>query len=347
MITERQGPRCVVVDIVGSADEGVAAIEAGAAATLDLDLDIVLVGDAAHIVRTLRDLPHDAERLQVVHAPDAIAIGASVADGLAHAPQSSMRVALERTAELEHAAFVTAGHPGAVVELALKTLGRVPKVPRAAMAAVVPTLRHRGAHEDPFALLLDIGATVRCDGPALEGFARMGAAYASAIANHPMPTVALLSTRSSAEASPAAIREADRRLRATGGAFRYVGLMTADRVPTGDADVVVTDGTSGQLYVRTLEGIAASAEQLLLQAQQRFAWRLGVSMLGAGIDRLRLLTNWEHYGGAPLLGVDRTVIVTQPGARRMPVINAIRLAAKVERLAVLDRVREAVSVSAP
>jgi phosphate acyltransferase len=343
--TDRHGPRVVVVDVVGSADDGVAAIEAGAAATLDLDLDIALVGDAARITATLRDLPHDAERLQVVHAPDAIALGGSVVDGLADAPRSSMRVALELVARQPNAAFVTAGHPGAVVELALRVLDRVPNVPRAAMAAVVPTLRHRGAHQDPFALLLDIGATVRCDGAALDGFARMGAAYASAISTNPRPTVALLSTRSSPEASPAAIREADRRLRAMGGAFEYLGLMTADRVPSGDADVVVTDGTSGQLYVRTLEGIAASAEQLLLQAQQRFAWRLGVSMLGAGIDRLRVLTNWEHYGGAPLLGVDRTVIVTQPGARRMPVINAIRLAAKVERLGVLDRVRDAVVAS--
>lgn len=335
-MSEPRAPSLIVIDANGAAEEGLAAVEAAATATLDLDLDVALVGDEAALTRALRDVPHDAERLLVVHAPDALATELSTADALALAPQSSMRAGLELVARTEGAAFVTAGHPGALVELALRTLGRLPNVPRVGMAAVVPTLRHRGAHDDPFALLLDIGATVRCDGPALAALARMGAAYAAAISTNDSPTVALLSNRSTAEASPAAIRNADALLRAAGGPFSYLGVITADLVLNGDADVIVTDGYSGQLFVRSLEGVAALAEQLLSRARDRFRWRIGVSMLGAGIDHLRELTNWEHYGGAPLLGVDRTVIVTQTNARYTALANAVRLAAKVERLGVLD-----------
>ncbi|MFT5994233.1 MAG: glycerol-3-phosphate acyltransferase PlsX [Flavobacteriales bacterium] len=325
-----------------SCAEGVnhASVRAAARATLDFDLDIALVGDAAALREILRDTPYDAERLQVVHAPEVLDATLSARDALSVAPNSATRVGLDLVASRLGAAFVTSHHPGATVGIATRVLGRLPGVSRAAMAAVVPTARHRGDRNDPFALMLDIGATISCTGADLATFAHMGATYSRLISENNRPSVALLSNHNHVENSPKAVRDAHALLLARAGDYEYLGPMTADHVPAGEADVVVTDGYSGQLFVRTLEGVALTAERLLAQARDRFAWRVGVTMLGGGIERLRELTNWEHYGGAPLLGVDRTVIVTQHSDSSRPMLNAIRLAAKVERLGV----RQAMSV---
>lgn len=321
----------VFVDATSGQEDGLAALRAAAEATLEFDLDVALVGDADTINAALSDTPHDAERLRVVAA----------------APRDAIRIGLAHVATQEGASFVTAGDPALTVRTALAVLPLLDGVARPAMAAVVPTLQHRGDHDDPFALLLDVGATVKCSGEELAHFAYMGAAYAKRISRNERPVVALLSHTADRKAARTFVRDADTLLRAADAGFDYRGLILPERVPEGDADVVVADGYSGQLFVRTLEGVAATAEALLGKAQQRFSWRVGATLLGSGISRLRELTNWEHYGGAPMLGVDRTVILTQENAGQLALTNAIRLAAKVERLSVRDAIAGRIDPAAP
>jgi glycerol-3-phosphate acyltransferase PlsX len=251
---------------------------------------------------------------------------------------------LTQLAHLPDAAFVTASHPGVLVLEATHRLERLPGVRRGAMAAVFPTLRHRGERQDPFALLLDVGATVDCQGDELAVFAAMGAAYARQISANERPRVALLSVEGSVESSPLAVRQAHQQLSHVEVPFEYIGCIGADQLTLGDADVVVTSGFAGGVVIRTLEGVVATAQELLLRASERFRWRLGVSMLGSGLERLRELTNWESYGGAPLLGFRQPVIVTQANSKRGAILNAIRLAAKVVRGEVWRQVGDSVQV---
>jgi len=319
----------IVLDVNGG--EPGAALASAAHASLELDAQLVLVGDESDISEALAEVAHDAERLRVLHAPDSLDPSLPIALAIERAPRSSVAVGQAETATVPGAAFVSAGNAGAVILEAARCLQRIPGVHRSALAAVYPTLRHRGETNDPFGLLLDVGATVQANADDLVAFAAMGAAYARLVSVNDRPRVGLLSNGSSAANAPKPVRHADERLRELAEGFEYVGCVRADQLTHGDADVVVTDGFSGDVVVRTLEGVVATATELLTRAGERFRWRVGMSMLGRGIERLRELTDWENYGGAPLLGFTKPVIVTQSNSGKRAFVNAFRLAAKLHR----------------
>ncbi len=316
----------VVVDATAGADKGHAALLAAATASLDLDLYVVLVGDETDTTDALSAIAHDAERLRVIHAPTDDP-AAAIATGIALAGRTPS------------ACFVSAGDAPTIVASARRSLTAL--VERCALAAVLPTLQHRGEHDDPLALLLDVGTSARATADDLVQFAVMGATYERLISKNDVPKVGLLShSRHDAGAAPE-VREASQRLQSRSSDFEYVGLVRANEITLGHVDVIVCEGLAGNIVIRTLEGVAATGEALLAQAKKRFMGRMGVSMLGGGIQRLRALATWENYGGAPLLGFDRTVIVTHEEAGERALLNAIRLAAKVERLGVREAYRAA------
>nr|WP_263430172.1 phosphate acyltransferase PlsX [Nannocystis pusilla] len=333
----------IVLDSCAGRDGGREALEAAAIASLQLDHQITVVGDESAITDALAKIAHDAERLRVAHARDRCEPDQDAADVLRQAPRNSIVVGLEIAARDPSAVFVSAGAPGTIVAGAQQILNRIPGVPHAALAAVYPTLRPHGPVSDLFALLLDVGATVECSGDDLVTFAAMGAAYASKISRIDRPRVALLCNGHGIANAPVRAREAHRRLLAAKPAFEYVGCIRADSVTSGDADVIVTDGFSGDVLLRTLEGVAATGESLLRRAAEKFQWRVGVQMLSDGISAIREFTDWENYGGAPLLGFGRAVVVTQADSGRRAFLNAIRLGAKIDRLQVIAAVSEGVA----
>ncbi|TVR02962.1 MAG: phosphate acyltransferase PlsX [Deltaproteobacteria bacterium] len=310
----------ILVDVTHGLDAGHEALEGAALASLNLDTPLCVVGDEPRITRALQEIPHDAELLRVIHAEDAEHGG-------------GLRTTLEHAAALPCSTVVTAAARYRVLQDARDILPLLPGVTRPALAAVYPTVRLRGERDDPFALLLDVGAQLDSTAPVLLEHAILGAVYARLISENETPRVALLANTSQEDAIPPRLAEAAALLaEAAGERFTFAGLTDGSRILLGDADVVVSDGYSGELLIRTIEGFAATAEQLLARAGKRFRWRMGVSMLGGGIEALRELTDWQNYGGAPLLGLARPVITLQSGARRRAFVNAARLAAKIDRL---------------
>lgn len=340
----------IVLDSCAGRDGGREALEAAAIASLQLEHQITVVGDEAEITAALQKIAHDAERLGVAHARDRCDPDLDACDALVQAPRNSTVVGLELVARDPAAVFVSAGPTGLIVLAAQQILGRIPGVPNAALAAVYPTLRPHGPVSDLFALLLDVGATVECSADDLVTFAAMGAAYAARISRIDRPRVALLCNGPGIANAPPRVRDAHRRLLAVpadpprpGAEFEYVGCLRADHVTSGDADVIVTDGFTGDTLLRTLEGVAATGESLLRRAAEKFQWRIGVQMLSDGISAIREFTDWENYGGAPLLGFDRAVVVTQANSGRRAFLNAIRLGVKIDRLQVLAGVAAGVA----
>jgi len=333
----------IVIDTCAGREAGREALEAAALVSLERGHQITAVGDEATITAALGRIAHDAEHLRVAHAPDPVDLDLDPALAAAKSPRSSIAVGLELLARDPQAIFISAGAPGLLVATAQTTLGRIPGSSRAALAAVYPTLRPHGPASDPFALLLDVGATTSCTADDLVCFAAMGAAYAGKISRIDRPRVALLSNGTAMTGAPQRVRDAHRRLLQATPGFEYVGCLRADHVTSGDADVIVTDGFTGDVLLRTLEGVAATGESLIKRAAERFQWRLGVQMLGDGIAAIREFTDWENYGGAPLLGLDRAVVVTQANSGRRAFVNAIRLGAKIDRLHVLEAVAAGVA----
>ena len=206
------------------------------------------------------------------------------------------------------------------------------------LAAVYPTHATRGAKEDPFSLILDVGATLDVTAEDLVAFAVMGSTYARVISKNPRPKVALLSNGTEAEKGLPAIVEAHKRLSAIDG-IEFIGNIEGLDIPKGTADVVVTGGFVGNVVLKMLEGVAETVVELARYAyKEKIAWKAGLIMLSGGIKRIKQLTDWEQYGGAPILGFDRLVIKAHGRSRERAIANAGKVALKGASSKVLDTV---------
>jgi glycerol-3-phosphate acyltransferase PlsX len=317
----------VAVDAMG-ADAGPAvAVDGAAAVSLEPgDLEVLLVGDAEALRALLDARPHDPRRITIIPADGAIAATDDPRTVRAR-PGVSVARAADLVASREAAALVSAGSTGALILAASERLPRLPGVPRAALAAVIPTALRHGPRGDPYALLLDVGATHAADADALCGFAAMGAAYSSIVSEIPRPRIALLSNGSEPHKGTPSIVEAHRLLAA--GSLGFVGNVEGIDIPRGTVDVVVCEGFLGNVVLKMLEGVGdVLAGMARDAAARRLEWRIGLQLLGEGLRDLRRRTDWKAYGGAPLLGLDGVVIKAHGRSEGRALRNAIRLAAK-------------------
>ena len=319
----------VVVDAMGG-DAGLpAVIEGVSRLTLeDHTIQTILVGDADQITDALGAQPHDPSKLLVVHSGPAIDMGDDPRDAIEKNPTASILIAMEILARGEADALVSAGHTGATILAASKHLERLPGIRRAALAAVFPTEQRHGPKDDPFALILDVGATLNASAEDLVNFAIMGSAYANIISDNPNPRVALLSNGTEANKGTEAIKAAHRTL-VDHPSIAFAGNVEGLDIPRGTVDVIVCEGFLGNVVLKMLEGVTEVVTDLAKDAYARkFLWRLGLTMLSQGLRQLRVMTDWKQYGGAPLLGFDKVVIKAHGRSNPRAIRNAIKVAAK-------------------
>jgi phosphate acyltransferase len=336
----------VAVDAMG-ADRGVGAILDGAAAVSlePVDIEVVLVGDAEEIRAGLDARPHDPSRLRVVAAQGYVA-QRDDPRSVRERPGASVARAVALVAAGEASAVVSAGNTGALILSACAGLKRIPGVPRTALAAVHPTSSRHGPHGDPYALILDVGATTTADAAALCGFAAMGVAYSSIVSEIERPRVALLSNGSEPHKGTPAIAAAHRIL--ARGPLAFAGNVEGLDIPRGTVDVVVCDGFLGNVVLKMLEGVGDALTGMARDAAaRRLEWRIGLSLLGDGLRDLRRMTDWKAYGGAPVLGLSGVVIKAHGRSEGRAIRNAIRLAAKNVRGDLAGRIARQVESIGP
>lgn len=324
-----QRPVTIAFDVMGS-DWGPLEIVRGAAAlTLgQMPIQALLVGDRAQIDEALSQVRHHAERVAVHHAPDFVAMNEKPQAALETKPNASVVVAARLVKEGEADAVVSAGNTGAGVLACAQTFNLIPGVRRAALATVYPTAVGRGEKNDPFSLILDVGATVEASADDLVAFAIMGASYARIISKNAHPTVALLSNGTEAQKGPPRVVEAHRRLQELEG-IRFIGNVEGVDIPKGTADVVVCDGFVGNVCLKMLEGVSETVLDLARYAyKEKLLWRAGLAMLSSGIERIKEVTDWEQYGGAPILGFDRLFIKAHGRSKARAITNAGKVAAR-------------------
>lgn len=322
-------PVTIAFDVMGS-DHGPLEIVRGAAQlTLDTPhIHALLVGDRALIDKALHEVRHNAERVAVHHAPDFVAMHEKPNAGLEVKPNASVIVAARLVKEGEADAMVSAGNTGAGVLACARTFALIPGVRRAALATVYPTAVGRGAKNDPFSLILDVGATVDASAEDLVAFAVMGSAYARIISKNEAPTVALLSNGTEAQKGPARVVEANAKLQTLPG-LRFIGNVEGVDIPKGTADVIVCDGFVGNVCLKMLEGVSETVIELARYAyKEKLLWRAGLAMLSSGIERIKEVTDWEQYGGAPILGFDRLFIKAHGRSKARAISNAGKVAAR-------------------
>ena len=337
----------VALDAMGS-DRGPAATVAGAAAVTAAPgaPSVVLVGDEAELSRELARHPAEARaRIRIVHAREVIAQDEKPKEAIDGKPDASILVAARLVAAGEADVLVSAGNTGAVTLACARTFTRLPGVARAALGAVYPTERRRGEKDDPFSLILDAGLTLDVTADDLVVFAVMGSAYASRISRNARPRVALLSVGSEPGKGTAAVCEAHARLAkaAASGAssIDFIGNVEGMDIPRGTADVVITGGFTGNIVLKMLEGVSDTAMRLARYAGEK-SWRYkaGLLLLAPAVRRMRQVTDWEQYGGAPILGFDRLCIKAHGRSTERAIANAIKVAAKTTRTELVATIRQ-------
>jgi glycerol-3-phosphate acyltransferase PlsX len=156
----------------------------------------------------------------------------------------------------------------------------------------------------------------------------MGSAYARIISKNADPAVALLSNGTEAQKGPPRVVEAHQKLQKLEG-VRFIGNIEGVDIPKGTADVVVCDGFVGNVCLKMLEGVSETIIELARYAyKEKLMWRAGLAMLSSGIERIKEVTDWEQYGGAPILGFDRLFIKAHGRSKARAIANAGKVAGK-------------------
>lgn len=302
----------------------------------------LLVGDAQRISALLVKLRHDPQNIAVHHASQVVRMDEKPQEAIEGKPDCSVTVGARLVADGAADALVSAGNTGASVLACARHWKRIPGVRRAPLAAVYPTEMRRGEKDDPFSLILDVGATLEVTAEDLVTFALMGSAYAARVSKNSRPRVALLSNGAEAGKGPATVVEAHRLLtQATD--INFVGNVEGIDIPRGTADVIVCDGFVGNVVLKMLEGVSETIVRLAGYAyKERLVWRAGLMMLSGGIRRLKAVTDWEQYGGAPVLGFDKLFIKAHGRSKARAIANACKVAAKAVQTGLVPGIEAAV-----
>jgi len=319
----------LALDAMG-ADGGSEPLVEGAAQLTSQDgaAHVTLVGDRAVLQPLLERHPHDPARIAIEHAPTTVVMSDSPAAALDANPDCSILRAAELVSSGRADALVSAGNTGAVILAASRTFQRLPGVRRVGLAAVYPTVERHGPHADPFALMLDVGATLNCNADDLVAFAVMGSCYSRIVSSIDKPRVGLLCNGSEPTKGTPAIVEAHARLRAS-SEVHFVGNIEGLDIPRGTVDVVVCEGFIGNIVLKMLEGVSDVARDLAKAAYgAKLRYKLALGMLSSGIRQVRALTDWKQYGGAPIVGFDHAVIKAHGRSNARAIRNALKVASK-------------------
>jgi len=329
----------IAVDAMGGDSAPGHIVDGAVAATRHFDLGVALVGRRDALEAEVSRHPAvDPARLRLVEADEVVAMSDAPAWALRRKPGASIKVAAELVARGEAAGLFSAGHTGATVLAAHAAFGMLSGADRPALAATIPTRR------DP-AVLLDVGASVECRPTHLLQFAIMGSVYARVAFGIARPRVALLSIGEEETKGNDLTREAHRLLKSAPVAF--IGNLEARDMYTGSADVIVCDGFTGNVALKTSEGLVEVVEALLRdELTSTYTMMLGSLLTRRALRRFRRRVDYSEYGGAPLLGVAGVAVVGHGRSSAKAVRNAVAMTYRFATERFIERVDRHLSTTA-
>lgn len=312
-------------------DDGPGTIIGGAlVAARHLQVGLLLVGDQRLVERELSRHPGaGALDIDILDTPEYVEMAEPAAAALRRKPRASIRMAAEAVRDGRAAAIFSAGHTGASVMASIAALGRLPGIERPALATIIPT-RHTPA------VLLDSGAMVECRPQHLVQFATMGSAYARVAFGQSSPRVGLLSVGEEEGKGNELTKEAHQLLKAA--PLNFVGNVEGRDIYAGTVDVIVCDGFTGNVILKTSEGLVETVEALLhAELQSTFGSQIGYLLSAKAFRRFRKRVDHSEFGGAPLLGVNGVCIVGHGRSSAKAVRNAVTMAARAVYEGLLEK----------
>jgi glycerol-3-phosphate acyltransferase PlsX len=293
----------------------------------------LLVGDEARVGGALARRRRAARACSLRHAPEAIP-GDMKPTAALRIRGSSMRLAIDAVAAGEAAGVVSAGNTGALMALAKIVIKTLPEIDRPALAAIGPSARGD-------VVLLDLGANVQCDARNLVEFAVMGDAFARAVLGLTNPTIGLLNVGSEELKGDDRVRHAAEVLRDSHIGPQFRGFVEGHDITAGTTDVVVTDGFTGNVALKTGEGALKLMRDLLRQVfTSSVPARLGYLLARPALDRLREWMDPRRYNGAILIGLNGVVVKSHGGTDALGFAHAVDVAMDMVTHGFNERIRE-------
>lgn len=331
----------IAVDAMGGELAPEEIVRGVADASLATAIECVLVGDEPRIQAILDTVSYDPAHIRIHHAAEAVGLQEVPREAIRSKRDASIRVGAALVARGQADALVSAGNTGACVLACGREFRPIKGVRKPALASVYP--RHaEHAGQDQLALLLDVGATIRCDAADLVQFAVMGSVYAQRISKAARPRVGLLNMGAESFKGGDVLAEAHAHLAGI-PSLDFVGNVEGHEIARGRADVVVCEGLLGSVVLKVVEGIADVVKDVASNAvRQHLLWRLGMRLLSRGLREVSHLTEHAQYGGAPLLGYEQLLVKMHERSRAQAIANGVKLAAKTVRDGVLAEIATAV-----
>lgn len=298
-----------------------------------------LVGDEAAIAAALENHPNLKANSQIIHAPEVISGSDKPAQAIRRAKTTSMGIAIDRVKQGLAGAAVSAGNTGALMSMAKLSLRTMPGIDRPALAALLPSLG------DTDFVMLDLGANTECEARNLVEFAVMGAAYARIALGIERPRVSLLNIGTEDMKGTDEIRDAATILRDSAHLhLSFTGFIEGDKISRGETDVVVCDGFSGNIALKTMEGTARFVTDLLRRAfTSSIRSKFGFLISRPATELMRHHLDPNNHNGAVFLGLNGVVVKSHGSATDYGVANAIGVAAKLVAEKITSRITDDLS----
>ncbi len=322
----------IALDAMGG-DHAPAEIVAGALLARQDGIEVALVGPKVVIEAELVRQGESAVSIQIVHASEAIGMDESPAQAVRAKRDASINVAMSMVKRGVAGGFVSAGNTGAVMASALMTLGRIQGIERPALGTVAP-FSEKGV------LVLDVGANADVKPSYLVQFAQMGSVYAERVLGIRNPRIALLNIGGEEGKGSELAQDVYDRLKQAG--VNFVGNIEGGEVHKNKADVIVTDGFTGNVAMKVTEGVSDFIfGELRIALTSKLQYKLAAMVLRPGLLKLRDQMDPGAYGGAPLLGVNGFVLIAHGNSNARTIKNALRRAHDGAQSGMLDSIRMA------
>jgi glycerol-3-phosphate acyltransferase PlsX len=311
---------------------------AGASRALrkDPSLQFTFYGDERQVEAQIAEHRNLAGHVHIVHSPEAIGASEKPSQAIRRARTTSMGMAINAVKEGISDAALSGGNTGALMAMSKLALRTMPGIDRPALAALLPTLGENDV------IMLDLGANTECDAQNLVQFAVMGAAYARTVLSISSPRVKLLNIGTEELKGTDELKDAAALLReADYLPFNFDGFTEGDQLSRGQVDVVVTDGFSGNIALKTAEGTARFVTDLLRRAfKSSLRSKAGFALSRPALNLLKHHLDPNNHNGAVFLGLNGLVVKSHGSANPKGVSNAIRVAASIVRNDITRKIGE-------
>lgn len=321
----------IAVDAMGGDHAPLVNVDGAVAAAREFGITSLLVGRTSELEPLLRDSGYSGPEIEIVEAPEVVAMDEPATAAIRRKRNSSIRVAANCVRDGRAQGLVSAGHTGAAMVSAKMVVGTIEGVDRPALATVLPNLTGHS-------LLLDVGANPDAKTQHFREFAVMGSIYAELVFGKRKPSIGLMSIGEEDSKGTASTKEAFKVLKETG--LNFIGNVEGRDVFNGAVDVIVTDGFTGNVILKVSEALAEMVENLLREEIKRtLQASVGFLLSKSAFRRFKQRLDYSEYGGAPLLGVKGCVIICHGRSSAKAVKNAIRFAAEFSRQNLAEKIQ--------